>query len=76
MILLDPPNDTNPQVAMEKICNNDKTLKDVNLNNIAGIDEKTFCEIFEGLRHNDSLVRVRLALLSILLKKKKVIKYL
>jgi len=55
---IDPPNDTNPQEAMEKICSNDKSLKDVNLNNIAGIDEKMFCEIFEGLRHNDSLIRV------------------
>jgi len=57
----DPPNETNPQEAMEKICSNDKALKDVNLNNITGIDEKMFCEIFEGLRHNDSLVRLSAA---------------
>ena len=32
---------------------NDKTTKDVNLNNITNIDEVMFCELFEGLRTND-----------------------
>ena len=37
---------------------NDKSTKDVNLNNIINIDEVMFCELFEGLRTNDSLVRL------------------
>ncbi len=45
----------------EKICKNDKETKDVNLNNICGIDEKMFCEIFDGLRTNDALVRLSAA---------------
>jgi len=57
----DPPNNTNPQEALEKINKNDKETKDVNLNNIANIDEKTFCEIFDGLRTNDNLVRLSAA---------------
>ena len=40
---------------------NDKETKDVNLNNIANIDERTFCEIFDGLRTNDNLVRLSAA---------------
>ena len=33
----------------------------MNLNNICGIDEKMFCEIFDGLRTNDALVRLSAA---------------
>ena len=40
---------------------NDKETKDVNLNNIPGIDEKMFCELFEGLRNNDVVVRLSAA---------------
>ena len=40
---------------------NDKSTKDVNLNNIQHIDEVMFCELFEGLRTNDSLVRLSAA---------------
>lgn len=57
----DPPNETKPEEALEKIRSNDKSTKDVNLNNIPGIDEKMFCEIFEGLRHNDTLIRLSAA---------------
>ena len=32
----DPPNDTNPKDAIEKVTKNDKDTKDVNLNNIPG----------------------------------------
>ena len=54
----DPPNETNPKEAIEKVTKNDKSTKDVNLNNITHIDEVMFCELFEGLRTNDSLVRL------------------
>lgn len=57
----DPPNTTNPREAIEKVCKNDKDLKDVNLNNIFGIDEKMFCELFDGLRENNSLIRLSAA---------------
>ncbi len=40
---------------------NDKETRDVNLNNIPGLDEKMFCELFEGLRANDNLVRLSAA---------------
>ena len=57
----DPPNETNPKEAIEKVTKNDKSTKDVNLNNIQHIDEVMFCELFEGLRTNDSLVRLSAA---------------
>ena len=57
----DPPNETNPKEALEKIVANDKATKDVNLNNLPGIDEHVICEIFDGLRTNDSLVRLSAA---------------
>lgn len=53
----DPPNTTDVKDVIKKINENDKTTKDVCLNNIAGIDEKSFCELFEGFRTNDSLVK-------------------
>merc|ERR1712038_1540971 len=51
----DPPNETNPKEAIEKV------TKDVNLNNITSMDEVMFCELFEGLRTNNSLVRLSAA---------------
>ena len=57
----DPPNTTDPKDAIDKICNNNKETKDVNLNNILTIDEKMFCELFEGLRTNENLVRLSAA---------------
>lgn len=57
----DPPNTTNPAKAIEDVCANNKELKDLNLNNIPTVDEKMFCELFEGLRQNESLVRLSAA---------------
>lgn len=54
----DPPNTTNPKESVERLLKNDKELKDLNLNNISGIDERMFCELFDGLRTNDNLVRL------------------
>merc|ERR1711963_1229372 len=53
----DPPNETNPNEVLEKLKSNDKNTKDVNLNNIAGISEQTFCDIFNTLRNNDSITK-------------------
>jgi hypothetical protein len=57
----DPPNETNPTEAVEKVVKNDKNTKDVNLNNITNLDERVFCELFEGMRENNSLVRLSAA---------------
>jgi len=56
-----PPNTTDVEDAKAKILANDKNTKDVNLNNIKDIDEKVFCEIFEALRSNDTLIRFEAA---------------
>jgi hypothetical protein len=53
----DPPNTTNPKETKEKLKSNDADTKDVCLNNISGISEKEFCEIFETLRTNDKLAK-------------------
>jgi len=53
----DPPNQTDVKDTVKQILANAKDLKDVNLNNIPGIDEKIFCELFDGFRTNDTLVR-------------------
>merc|ERR1712226_894596 len=57
----DPPNTTKPKEAIEQVVKNDKEMKDINLNNISGIDEKMFCELFAGLSKNSSLVRLSAA---------------
>merc|ERR1711872_1050614 len=49
----DPPNDTNPQEVLDKLSKNDSDLKDVNLNNVNGISEQLFCDIFNALKNND-----------------------
>lgn len=54
----DPPNTTDVKDAIQKIVSNNKDAKEINLNNISGIDEKTFCELFDGLRNNDTLVKL------------------
>ena len=41
--------------------NNSKEIKDLNLNNVSTLDEKLFCELFEGLRTNENLVRLSAA---------------
>ena len=38
---------------------NDKELKDLCLNNIGGISEDMMCELFDGLRSNESLIKAR-----------------
>ncbi len=57
----EPPNTTNPAEAIDRVCKNDRELKDLNLNNISTIDEKMFCELFEGLRTNETVVRLSAA---------------
>jgi len=53
----DPPNETNPKEVLEKLAKNDSDTKDVCLNNIPGISEQQFCDIFNALRNNDRLVK-------------------
>ena len=57
----EPPNTTDPKAAIERVVKDDKELKDLNLNNISTIDEKMFCDLFEGLRSNESLIRLSAA---------------
>ena len=54
----DPPNTTNPKEMLEKISANDRETKDVCLNNISGISEEQFCEIFNAVRNNDQLTKL------------------
>ncbi|CAB4058337.1 TMOD [Lepeophtheirus salmonis] len=46
------------QEAINHVVDNKKECKEVCLNNIAGIDEKDFCDLFDGLRQNCSLVKL------------------
>merc|ERR1712113_346072 len=43
--------------VLEKLRANDSALKEVNLNNICGISEQLFCDIFNALKNNDKLVK-------------------
>merc|ERR1712211_39910 len=53
----DAPNDVNPEEVLEKLRVNDSALKEVNLNNICGISEQLFCDIFNALKNNDKCVK-------------------
>ena len=54
----DPPNSTDPKAVLEKLSSDDQEVKDVNLNNISGIEEKEMGEIFDALRKNSSLTKL------------------
>merc|ERR1712002_676109 len=54
----DPPNETNPKEVLEKLQSNDKETKDVCLNNVAGISEQLFCDIFNAIKNNDQLTKL------------------
>ena len=43
---------------LERLTANDKEFKDVNLNNIGGIEEREICDIFDTLRKNTSLTKL------------------
>ena len=53
----DPPNDVSAKEVLEKLQNNDGETKDVNLNNVMGISETMFCEIFNALKNNDKCIK-------------------
>merc|ERR1712088_707377 len=53
----DAPNDVKPEEVLEKLRANDSALKEVNLNNICGISEQLFCDIFNALKSNDKCVK-------------------
>ena len=46
------------QEVLEKLSSDDTELKDVNLNNVAKIEEKQVCDIFDSLRRNKNLTRL------------------
>ena len=50
--------DINIQEVLEKLTSDDSELKDVNLNNVANIEEKQVCDIFDSLRRNKNLTRL------------------
>ena len=54
----DPPNTADPKEVLDKLTVNDEEVRDVNLNNISGIDEKQMCEIFDTLRKNRNLTKL------------------
>merc|ERR1712078_328838 len=54
----DPPNTTNPKEILDKLNANDKETKDVCLNNIAGISEQLFCDIFNAIKNNDQITKL------------------
>lgn len=53
----DPPNDAKPAEILEKLAKNDGDIKEVNLNNICGISEQMFCDMFNQLKNNDKVVK-------------------
>merc|ERR1712192_70120 len=53
----DKPNDVKPEEVLEKLKKNDGELKEVNLNNICGISEQLFCDIFNALKNNVKCVK-------------------
>ena len=46
------------QEVLEKLAADDEELKDVNLNNVAHMEEKQVCDIFDSLRRNKNLTRL------------------
>lgn len=54
----DPPNTANPKEILDKLNANDKETKDVCLNNIAGISEQLFCDIFNAIKNNDQITKL------------------
>jgi hypothetical protein len=54
----DKENTTNVLESIQKVKSNDRDLKDLNLNNIGDIKEEQFCELFDALKYNDTLVKL------------------
>merc|ERR1712032_1635993 len=54
----DPPNTANPKEILEKLNANDKETKDVCLNNVSGITEQLFCDIFNAIKNNDQITKL------------------
>lgn len=53
----DPPNETNPKEVLDKLKANDRETKDICLNNISGISEQQFCDLFNTLANNDNVTK-------------------
>lgn len=54
------PNRTNPEEVISKLRDNDETLEKVNLNNVP-VKEDQFLEMFDALRHNETLADLSMA---------------
>lgn len=55
----DPPNTTEPREVLERLSSDDQTVKDVNLNNVAGgMEEQQMCDLFDTLRNNKNLTKL------------------
>jgi len=54
----DPPNTTDPSHVLERLTEDDPEVKDVNLNNVSGIEEKDMCSLFDTLRNNTNLTKL------------------
>jgi len=54
------PNRTNPEEVISKLRDNDKKMDKVNLNNVY-VKEEQFLEIFDALRHNETLLDLSMA---------------
>ena len=54
------PNRTNPDTVVMQLKEGDKTLESVNLNNVP-VSENQFLEMFEALRHNDTLTALSMS---------------
>jgi hypothetical protein len=54
----DPPHETNPKEVLEKLNANDRETKDVNLNNVSGVSEQLFCDIFNAIKNNDQITKL------------------
>ena len=53
-----PPPTTTPKEVLDKLQANDKETKDVCLNNINGISEQLFCDIFNAIKNNDQVTKL------------------
>lgn len=57
----EPPNTVNPDEVLKKMIDNDKTLDEVNLNNIKNIPLSTLKAIGEALKTNTTVVKMSIA---------------
>jgi len=57
----EPPNDTDPEKATERLTSNDTKLKELNLNNIRKMSDELVIRFFKSLENNSSLEVLNMA---------------